>query len=44
MIFHNTLEEILASKVKIAVMKLMCLDPERKYTGREMARLLKISG
>jgi predicted nucleotidyltransferase len=43
MIFHNTLEEILASKVKIAVMKLMCLDPERKYTGREMARLLKIS-
>jgi len=43
MIFHNTLEEILASKVKIAVMKLMCLNPEKKYTGREMARLLKIS-
>jgi predicted nucleotidyltransferase len=43
MIFHNALEEILASKVKVAVMKLMCLNPETKYTGREMARLLKIS-
>jgi len=43
MIFHNTLEEILASKVKIAVMKLMCLNPEKKYTGREIARLLSIS-
>jgi predicted nucleotidyltransferase len=43
MIFHNALEEILASKVKIAVMKLMCLNPEKRYTGREMARLLKIS-
>ncbi len=32
-----------ASKVKIAVMKLMCLNPERKYSGREMARLLNIS-
>jgi predicted nucleotidyltransferase len=41
--FHNTLEEIFSSKVKIAVMKLMCLNPEKKYTGREMARLLKIS-
>jgi predicted nucleotidyltransferase len=40
--FHNALEEILASKVKIAVMKLMCLNPEKRYTGREMARLLKI--
>jgi len=43
MIFHNTLEEIFSSKVKIAVMKLMCLNPETKYSGREMARLLKIS-
>ncbi len=43
MIFHNTLEEILASKVKMAVMKLMCLNPEKRYTGREIARLLKIS-
>jgi predicted nucleotidyltransferase len=41
--FHNTLEEIFSSKVKIAVMKLMCLNPETKYSGREMARLLKIS-
>jgi len=41
--FHNTLEEILSSKVKIAVMKLMCLNPEKKYSGREMARLLSIS-
>ncbi len=41
--FHNTLEEMFASKVKIAVMKLMCLNPERKYSGREMARLLNIS-
>ncbi len=32
-----------SSKVKIAVMKLMCLNPERKYSGREMARLLNIS-
>ncbi|KKN04433.1 hypothetical protein LCGC14_1097580, partial [marine sediment metagenome] len=30
-------------KVKIAVMKLMCLNPERKYSGREMARLLNQS-
>ncbi len=43
MIFHNTLEEMFSSKVKIAVMKLMCLNPEKKYSGREMARLLKIS-
>jgi predicted nucleotidyltransferase len=41
--FHNTLEEIFSSKVKIAVMKLMCLNPETKYSGREMARLLSIS-
>ena len=41
--FHNTLEEIFSSKVKIAVMKLMCLNPEMKYSGREMARLLNIS-
>jgi predicted nucleotidyltransferase len=41
--FHNTLEELFASKVKIAVMKLMCLNPERKYSGREMARILNIS-
>ncbi len=41
--FHNALEEILSSKVKIAVMKLMCLNPEQKYSGREMARLLDIS-
>jgi len=43
MIFHNTLEEMFSSKVKIAVMKLMCFNPERKYSGREMARLLNIS-
>ena len=43
MIFHNTLEEMFSSKVKIAVMKLMCLNPERKYSGREMARILNIS-
>lgn len=41
--FHNTLEEIFSSKVKVAVMKLICLNPEEKYTGREMARLLRIS-
>ncbi len=41
--FHNTLEEMFSSKVKIAVMKLMCLNPERKYSGREMARLLNQS-
>ena len=41
--FHNALEEIFSSKVKIAVMKLMCLNPEQKYSGREMARLLNIS-
>jgi predicted nucleotidyltransferase len=41
--FHNTLEEIFSSKVKIAVMKLICLNQEEKYTGREMARILKIS-
>jgi predicted nucleotidyltransferase len=32
-----------SSKVKIAVMKLMCLNPERKFSGREMARLLNQS-
>jgi predicted nucleotidyltransferase len=41
--FHNALEEVFSSKVKIAVMKLMCLNPEQKYSGREMARLLNIS-
>jgi predicted nucleotidyltransferase len=32
-----------SSKVKIAVMKIMCLNPERKFSGREMARLLNQS-
>ncbi len=40
---HNTLEEIFSSKVKVAVMKLMCLNPDSKYTGRQMARILKLS-
>jgi predicted nucleotidyltransferase len=41
--FHTTLEEIFSSKVKVAVMKLICLNPEERYTGREMARKLNIS-
>jgi len=40
---HNSLQEIFSSKVKLAVMKLMCLNPKRKYTGREIARLLSMS-
>ncbi len=41
--FHNTLEGMFSSKDRIAVMKLMCVNPEGRYTGREMAKLLHIS-
>jgi len=37
--FHNALEEIFSSKVKISVMKLMCLNPEQKYSGREILNI-----
>lgn len=41
--FHNILEEIFSSKIKIAIMRLVCLNPEKKFSGREIARLLNIS-
>ena len=41
--FHNILEEIFSSKVKIAIMRLVCRNPEKRFSGREIARLLNIS-
>lgn len=41
--FHNLLEEILSSKVKIAIMKILYRYPEKKFSGRELARLLNVS-
>jgi len=41
--FHNILEEMLSSKVKIAILRLICHNPEKKFSGREIARLLNLS-
>jgi len=39
----NTLEEVFSSKVKIAIIKHLCSHPEKKFTGREIARLVNVS-
>jgi len=34
---------MLSGKVKIAILRLICHKPEKKYIGREMAKLLNLS-
>jgi len=41
--FRNILEEILSSKIKISVMKILYRYPEKKFSGRELARILNVS-
>ena len=41
--FHNILEEILSSKIKISVMKILLRYPEKKFSGRELARTINSS-
>lgn len=40
---HDTLEEVFSSKVKISIIRHLCSHPERKFTGREIARLVNVS-
>ena len=41
--FHKILEDLFSSRVKIAVMKILFFYPDKKFSGRELARLIKIS-
>jgi predicted nucleotidyltransferase len=41
--FHNILEDILSSRIKISVMKILHRYPEKKFSGRELARMLNVS-
>lgn len=41
--FHNILEEIFSSRVKISIMKFLYRFPEKKFSGRELGRLLNAS-
>ena len=41
--FHGIAEDILSSKIKIAVLRLLVRYPSKKYSGRELARLLNSS-
>ena len=34
---------MLSSKVKIAILRIICHNPEKKFSGREIARLLNLS-
>ena len=40
---NNTLEEVFSSKVKISIIKHLCRHPEKRFTGREIARLVNVS-
>lgn len=41
--FHNVLEDILSSKLKISILRILLRYPDKKFSGRELARLLNIS-
>ena len=41
--FHNILEETLSSRIKISIMKTLHRYPEKRFSGRELARLLNLS-
>ena len=41
--FHNILEEILSSKIKISMIKTLQCYPEKRFSGRELARSLDVS-
>jgi len=41
--FHDILEDIFSSKVKISVVKILFRYPEKKFSGRELARVVNAS-
>ena len=41
--FHNVLEDLLSSKTKILLLKTLFRYPEKKFSGRELARLADCS-
>jgi predicted nucleotidyltransferase len=41
--FHNIIEEIFSSKAKIAVIKNITRFPDKKFSGRELSRLVNLS-
>ena len=41
--FHQVLEEILSSKIKVSIWKILHRYPEKRFSGRELARLLNVS-
>ena len=41
--FHNVLEETLSSRIKISIMQIFYRYPEKRFSGRELARLLNLS-
>ena len=41
--FHKVLEEILSSKIKVSIWKILHRYPEKRFSGRELARLLNVS-
>ena len=38
--FHNLAEDILSSKIRVAVLRLFLRYPSKRFSGREIARLL----
>lgn len=41
--FHRVLEEIFSSKIKVSIWKILHCYPEKRFSGRELARLLNVS-
>lgn len=41
--FHNILDDILSSKVKMSIVKALLHYPEKKFSGRELARIVNAS-
>jgi predicted nucleotidyltransferase len=39
--YHNIIEDLVSSKLKIALIKTLLSYPSKKFSGRELARLLK---
>ena len=43
MLFHNFLEALLASKVKVKILRLISRLPEKTWTSRELAKFIGVS-
>lgn len=41
--FHNILEDLLGSRVKISTLKVLARYPRKEFSGSELARILKVS-